>query len=228
MLDELVDELLQDGPPADLTSAVLSPFALAVTCELMGVPAADRQDLHTWSRLVLSSSPGAKAGERARDEMGAYFAGLIGARAGSTGEDVASLLGAAVGRGRITLDEAVELAVLLHIGGETVAGSSGQLLYLLLTRPDLTERLRTEPEMRPRAIDELLRSLPFAHDPNSHATFGFASQHCPGGMPARLEYELLIDAFLHRMPGLRLAVPPDQVPFRKGAIRSPETLPVVW
>ncbi|MEU9916398.1 cytochrome P450 [Streptomyces sp. NPDC051001] len=278
MLDELVDELLQDGPPADLTATVLTPFPIAVICELMGVPAADRHGMHTWTQLILSSSHGKNVSEKARNEMGAYFADLIGLREGSTGEDVASLLGAAVGSGEVTLEEAVGLAVLLQIGGEAVTNNSGQMFYLLLTRPDLADRLRAEPDIRPRAIDELLRYIPhrnavglsrialedvgiqgvriragdavyvsylsanrdpgvfpypetidFSRSPNPHVSFGFGPHYCPGGMLARLESELLVDALLDRLPGLRLAVPQERVPFRKGAlIRGPEALPVTW
>ncbi|WP_155060212.1 cytochrome P450 [Streptomyces blattellae] len=278
MLDELVDELLQDGPPADLTATVLSPFPIAVICELMGVPAADRHGMHTWTQLILSSSHGADVSEKAKNEMGAYFADLIGMREGSTGEDVASLLGAAVGKGEVTLEEAVGLAVLLQIGGEAVTNNSGQMFYILLTRPDLAARLRAEPEIRPQAIDELLRYIPhrnavglsriatedvgikgvriragdaiyvsylaanrdpdvfpqpemidFSRNPNPHVSFGFGPHYCPGGMLARLESQLLVDALLDRVPGLKLAVPPREVPFRKGAlIRGPEALPVTW
>lgn len=191
---------------------------------------------------------------------------------------MASLLGAAVGREEVTLEEAVGLAVLLQIGGEAVTNNSGQMFYLLLSRPDLAERLRAEPEIRPRAIDELLRYIPhrnavglsrialedveisgiriragdpvyvsylaanrdpevfpdpetidFSRSPNPHVAFGFGPHYCPGGQLARLESELLVDALLDRVPGLRLAVPPDQVPFKKGAlIRGPEALPVTW
>ncbi|MFF5018312.1 cytochrome P450 [Streptomyces sp. NPDC001165] len=278
MLDELVDELLQDGPPADLTATVLSPFPIAVICELMGVPAGDRHDMHTWTQLILSSAYGKEASEKAKREMSAYFSDLIGLREGSTAEDVTSLLGAAVGRGEVTLEEAVGLAGLLQIGGEAVTNNSGQLFYLLLTRPDLVERLRSDPGIRPKAIDELLRYIPhrnavglsrialedveirgvriragdavyvsylaanrdpdvftdpetidFSRSPNPHVAFGFGPHYCPGGMLARLEAELLVDALLDRLPGLRLAVPPGQVCFRKGAlIRGPEALPVTW
>lgn len=287
LLEDLVDELLQDGPPADLTATVLSPFPIAVICELMGVPAADRHAMHVWTQLILSSTHGADVSERAKHEMGAYFGDLIGRRADSGADgsadadgaqDVTSLLGAAVAREDVTLEEAVGLAVLLQIGGEAVTNNSGQMFYLLLTRPDLVERLRTEPEIRPRAIDELLRFIPhrnavglsrialedveirgvtihegdpvyvsylaanrdpevfpdpetidFGRESNPHVAFGFGPHYCPGGMLARLESELLIDVLLDRVPGLRLAVPPHEVPFRKGAlIRGPEALPVTW
>jgi biflaviolin synthase len=278
LLDELVGDLLREGPPADLVASVLTPFPIAVICELMGVPAADRHAMHSWTQLILSSSHGAQVSERAKNEMGTYFADLIGLREGSTAEDVSSLLGAAVGRQEITLEEAVGLAVLLQIGGEAVTNNSGQMFYLLLTRPDLAERLRAEPEIRPKAIDELLRHIPhrnavglsrialedveirghliragdavyvsylaanrdpevfpdpetidLTRSPNPHVSFGFGPHYCPGGMLARLESGLLLDTLLDRVPDLRLAVPPDQVPFKKGAlIRGPEALPVTW
>ncbi|MFH8242202.1 cytochrome P450 [Streptomyces sp. NPDC018321] len=278
MLDELVDAMLKAGPPADLTEAVLSPFPIAVICELMGVPAADRHSMHTWTQLILSSSHGAEVSERAKQEMNDYFADLIGARSDGTGEDVTSLLGAAVARDEVTMAEAVGLAVLLQIGGEAVTNNSGQMFYLLLTRRELAERLRSEPEIRPRAIDELLRWIPhrnavglsrialedvelrgariragdavyvsylaanrdpevfpdpdaidFSRTPNPHVSFGFGPHYCPGGMLARLESELLVDTLLDRVPGMKLAVRPEDVPFKKGAlIRGPEALPVTW
>ncbi|MGW5334441.1 cytochrome P450 [Streptomyces bauhiniae] len=278
MLEELVDELLQDGPPADLTSAVLSPFPIAVICELMGVPAADRHSMHDWTQLILSSAHGKEVSERAKREMSAYFTDLIGHGPRGPEGSVCSLLSEAVGRDEVTLVEAVGLAVLLQIGGEAVTNNSGQMFYLLLTRPELMERLRSDREIRPRAIDELLRYIPHRNavglsrialedveiggvriragdavynsylaanrdpevfpdpdtidverSPNPHVAFGFGPHYCPGGMLARLESELLVDVLLDQVPGLKLAVPPEEVPFRKGAlIRGPESLPVTW
>src|SRR5262249_32322389 len=120
MLAELVDGMLADGPPAHLPRPVLAPFPVPVICQLMGVPAGDRQRMHAWTQLILSSSHGAKVSERAKDEMAAYFARLVRDRRGSTAQDVTSLLGAAVGRDELTEDEAVGLAVLIQIGGEAV------------------------------------------------------------------------------------------------------------
>ncbi|MEV3970774.1 cytochrome P450 [Streptomyces sp. NPDC050698] len=278
MLGELVEEMLQDGPPADLTEAVLGPFPVAVICELMGVPPADRQGMHAWTRQILSSSHGADAGERARKEMAAYFSDLIGLREGSTGEDVASLLGAALGRAELTLDEATGCAVGLQVGGEAVTHMSSRLFRLLLSRPELAERLRAEPGIRPRAVDELLRricrddpdgprrialedveiggvrvragevvqvsyaaanhdpvvfpdpeAIDVDRDPNPHLTFGSGPHHCPGGALARMELELLADALLDGVPGLRLAVPAEAVsPGRNTPVGGPEALPVTW
>ncbi|WP_435886235.1 cytochrome P450 [Streptomyces fradiae] len=278
MLDELVDGVLRDGPPADFTQRLLAPFPLAVVCELMGVPAQDRPRMHEWTNLILSSAQGAERSQRAKEEMCAYFAETMRRRRGTGGEDVIGLLSAAVAAGEITESESVGLALLIQIGGEAVTNNTGNMLFILLTRPDLMDRLRADPAGRPRAIEELLRYIPhrsavglsrialedvtvagtrirageavyvsylaanrdpdvfpdperidFGRAPNPHVAFGHGPHFCVGAMLARLESELLVDAMADRFPGLRLAVPAEDVPFRRGAlIRGPESMPVTW
>ncbi|MDX2936014.1 cytochrome P450 [Streptomyces ipomoeae] len=159
-LDAAVDAMLADGPPADLIERVLEPFPITVICELMGVPEADRENMHHWTQRILSSTHDAKAGEEAKRAMDAYFGEAIAEHRGADGEDVISLLGAAVGRGDISLDEATALAGPLQIGGEAVTNNTGQMFFVLLTRPNLMTRMRKEPELRPQAIEELLRYIP--------------------------------------------------------------------
>ncbi|WP_328707685.1 cytochrome P450 [Streptomyces mesophilus] len=158
MLDELIEPLLAEGPPADLTERVLAPFPLAVVCEVMGVPEADRPRMHEWTVRILSSAEGAERSEEAKRAMCGYFAERL--RAQPAGEDVTSLLAAAVARGEISESEAVGLALLIQIGGEAVTNNTGNMVYLLLSRPELWDRLRTDPGLRPGAIDELLRYIP--------------------------------------------------------------------
>ncbi|MFP3991865.1 cytochrome P450 [Streptomyces sp. E11-3] len=160
MLDELVAGVLRDGPPADLTERLLAPFPLAVVCELMGVPAADRPRMHEWTNLILSCAQGAERSQRAKDEMCGYFADLLRERRGSGGEDVIGLLASAVAAGEVTESESVGLALLIQIGGEAVSNNTGNMLFILLTRPELRDRLGAEPELRPRAMEELLRYIP--------------------------------------------------------------------
>ncbi|GGL66044.1 biflaviolin synthase CYP158A1 [Streptomyces fumigatiscleroticus] len=278
MLDVLVDGLVRQGPPADLVERVLEPFPIAVVSEVMGVPAADRERVHRWTRQIISTSGGPEAAEKAKHGLYTWITDTVRARAHSTGDDVYSLLGAAVHRGEIGEPEAVGLAGPLQIGGEAVTHNCGQMLYLLLTRPELAERVRERPGARDAVLDELLRWIPHRssvglarialedvdlhgvriaagepvyvsylaanrdpdvfpdpdridpdRDPNPHLAFGNGPHHCTGAVLARLQTELLVDTLLHRLPGLRLAVPPDQVAWRrKTMIRGPRTLPCTW
>ncbi len=278
MLDELVDAMLRAGPPADLTEAVLSPFPIAVICELMGVPArrpAQHAHLDAADPLLVARRGGQRAGE-ARDERLLRRSDRPAVRQHRRGRRLAPRCRRGPGGGHP------------HRGGRARrpapdrrrGGHQQQRADVLPAAdpPELAEHLRSEPEIRPRAIDELLRWIPhrnavglsrialedvelrgvriragdavyvsylaanrdpevfpdpdtidFSRTPNPHVSFGFGPHYCPGGMLARLESELLVDTLLDRVPGLKLAVPPEDVPFKKGAlIRGPEALPVTW
>ncbi|WP_405830370.1 cytochrome P450 [Streptomyces sp. NBC_01176] len=166
MLDALVDDMVRDGSPADLIERVLEPFPISVVCEVMGVPLDERQKLHAWTREIISTAGGADAAELAKKGLFGWIGQAVRDRRDNEGggdgdsEDVLSLLGAAVRRGELGEEEAVSVAGPLQIGGEAVTNNSGQMFYLLLTRPDLLERLRSDPASRPAAIEELLRYIP--------------------------------------------------------------------
>ncbi|GGW47899.1 biflaviolin synthase CYP158A1 [Streptomyces lucensis JCM 4490] len=278
VLDELVDGVVRDGPPSDLIERVLEPFPVTVVSELMGVPAADRPQVHAWTRQIISTSGGAEAAARAKTGLYGWIRSIVRAGAHSTGEDVYALLGRAVSGGDIGEEEAVGLAGPLQIGGEAVTHNCGQMLFLMLTRPELMERARARPEARGPLLDELLRYVPHRstvglarialedvevagrliaagdavhvsylaanrdpdvfpvpdridpdRDPNPHLAFGNGPHFCTGAVLARLLTGLLVDTLLDRLPGMRLAVPPEQVLWRhRTMIRGPRTLPVTW
>ncbi|MFJ2608228.1 cytochrome P450 [Streptomyces sp. NPDC091279] len=279
LLDALVDGVVRDGPPADLIERVLEPFPITVVSEVMGVPAEDRDRVHSWTRQIISTSGGAEAADRAKNGMYGWITETIRARAGSADEDVYALLGAAVGRGEISEEEAVGLAGPLQIGGEAVTHNCGQMLFLMLTDPELLARTRASaPGARGHVLDELLRYIPHRssvglarialedielhghriaagepvyvsylaanrdpdvfpdpdridvdRDPNPHLALGNGSHHCTGAVLARMQTELLVDTLLERLPGMRLAVPADQVHWRRRTmIRGPRDLPVTW
>ncbi|MFJ4466406.1 cytochrome P450 [Streptomyces sp. NPDC089424] len=160
LLDELVDDVVREGPPADLVGRVLEPFPIAVISEVMGVPAEDRERVHAWTRQIISTSGGAEAAERAKQGLYGWITEAVRARGDSAGQDVYSLIAAAVARGQVREAEAVGLAGPLQIGGEAVTHNCGQILYVLLTRPDLMRRMRERPEARGPLLDELLRYVP--------------------------------------------------------------------
>ena len=62
-----------------------------------------------------------------------------------------------------------------------------------------------------------------------HVAFGFGVHQCLGQPLARLELQIALEAVLRRLPGLRLAVPFEQVPFRHDmSIYGVHALQVAW
>ncbi|CAL9650002.1 cytochrome P450 [Streptomyces sp. DH-12] len=62
-----------------------------------------------------------------------------------------------------------------------------------------------------------------------HVAFGHGPHQCLGSQLARLEMRIAYTALLRRFPGLRLAVPPDEVPLRDDmVIHGTHRLPIAW
>jgi cytochrome P450 len=71
--------------------------------------------------------------------------------------------------------------------------------------------------------------LDFDRESNQHVTFGHGAHHCIGAPLARLELRTALGRLVRQLPTLRLAVPAEEVVFRKGGLlRGPESLPVTW
>jgi cytochrome P450 len=63
----------------------------------------------------------------------------------------------------------------------------------------------------------------------SHVAFGFGVHQCLGQPLARVELQVALAAIVDRLPGLRLAIPSDEVPFRDDMlIYGVHALPVMW
>ncbi|WP_236796824.1 cytochrome P450 [Amycolatopsis sp. GM8] len=62
-----------------------------------------------------------------------------------------------------------------------------------------------------------------------HVAFGFGAHQCLGQNLARLELQIVFDTLLRRVPGLRLAVPSDRLPYKDDAnVYGLYELPVTW
>ncbi|MDO0913087.1 cytochrome P450 [Streptomyces sp. DT2A-34] len=63
----------------------------------------------------------------------------------------------------------------------------------------------------------------------AHLSFGGGRHYCPATALGRKHAEIALETLLERMPGLRLAVPIEQLVWRTGFMkRIPERLPVLW
>ncbi|CAM5358951.1 cytochrome P450 [Streptomyces avidinii] len=62
-----------------------------------------------------------------------------------------------------------------------------------------------------------------------HVTFGHGPHQCIGQLLARTELQIALGTLLSRLPGLRLAVPLEEVTFRdRAGAYAPAALPVTW
>lgn len=82
-----------------------------------------------------------------------------------------------------------------------------------------------DPSVFPQASE-----VSFDRDPNPMLTFGRGIHACLGQQIARMELRVLWCTLLTRLPTIRLAVPPAEVPWRPAdsATAGPAHLPVTW
>ncbi|MFF2568894.1 cytochrome P450 [Streptomyces sp. NPDC058084] len=72
-------------------------------------------------------------------------------------------------------------------------------------------------------------SLDWARSARHHVAFGFGIHQCLGQNLARAELEIALGTLLRRLPGLRLAAPAEEIPFKPGdTIQGMLELPVTW
>jgi len=142
-----------------LIDALAFPLPIQVICDLLGVPAADRDAFRAWSTVIVT---GAQAGERlpgALQAMVGYIRELIAERRAHGGDDLlAGLIGVRDQEDRLTEDELTSMVFLLLIAGhETTVNLIGNGAHLVLSRRERWERLRDDPTLLPSAVEEFLR-----------------------------------------------------------------------
>ncbi len=159
----LIAEMKAAGQPADLVDAYALPIPVAVICELLGVPVADRPKFRAWSDAALSTSGlTVEEFERNREELREYMAGLIAQHRAEPQDDLmTALIEARDVRDRLTELELVDLCVgILIAGHETTASQIPNFVYALLDQPEQWKRLCADPGLVPAAVEELLRFVP--------------------------------------------------------------------
>lgn len=164
IVDRLLDEMAENGPPADFVRHVSMQLPLTTICEVLDIPEEDRSELR--ARALAMMSIGAATKERAKQakaELRAYFAELTARRRAEPGDDlISSLATARDGDEILDEDELTVMAmVLLMTGHDTSTYQLGNITYTLLTRPEQLAKLRAQPELLPQALEELLRFIPF-------------------------------------------------------------------
>jgi cytochrome P450 len=71
-------------------------------------------------------------------------------------------------------------------------------------------------------------ALDVARNARGHLAFGYGTHQCIGANLARVEMQVAFATLARRLPGLQLAVPPDELRFKEADIYGMKELPVTW
>jgi (1->4)-alpha-D-glucan 1-alpha-D-glucosylmutase len=171
LLDRLLDDAFEAGQ-VNVAEAISNPYLSRYVGGLMGIPDADLpaiKDGATAASLRMAGDFRPEVLGRVSAFAG-YFAGFVeerqrdmhtGRRDLTAQRDVTDLLfDACPGGYRLRFEEIVQYEVLLATGGnETTAQLLSALVLLIARQPEILQRLRVEPELRPSAVEEALRFL---------------------------------------------------------------------
>lgn len=152
----------------ELVEAVAKPYPARMIASLVGAPLADADRLGEWAGWFQRQfDPEAMIVSRDRIEAAivefrAYTEALIVSRREDPGDDLISTLLAATDSGdRLSEDECVHLTMNVVAGGvDTTQAQLAHGIRLMATHPEQWARLGREPELIPRAVEEILRFEP--------------------------------------------------------------------
>jgi len=151
----LLDQLADDGPPADLHARLAGPLPALVICELLGVPYDDRDTFRVWVDSAAFNADPVESGQ-GMIALVDYGVSLVADKRRHPGDDVISHL--------CDVDDLadVEIAVLavalLFAGYETTVIQIWLQTVQLLSGSRKWQMLLDDPSLIPKATEELIRA----------------------------------------------------------------------
>ncbi|MFI6943747.1 cytochrome P450 [Streptomyces sp. NPDC050418] len=172
--DGLLDAMGDRGR-TDLIDAFAFPLPLTVICELLGVPAMDRDAFRAMSNEVVAPT-GADAEMAAVTQLATYLDELIeDKRCSGPADDLLSALirTTAEDGDQLSADELRAMAFLLLVAGhETTVNLIGNAVHALLTHPAELDAVRADSGRLDAVIEETLRH----EGPVENATYRFSTE----------------------------------------------------
>ncbi|MBX6383269.1 MAG: cytochrome P450 [Microbispora sp.] len=158
--DELLDPLLPRGE-ADLVAALALPLPIAVICELLGVPYADRDEFEQRAETITGINASSSPEEviAAGKWFDRYTTQLVESRRREPGDDLISAMLAAMDEeDRLTdVELRSNIFLLLAAGFETTVNLLANGLLALLRHPEALAAVRDDRRLLHTAIEEALR-----------------------------------------------------------------------
>lgn len=188
-----------DRNRVDIVDEFAYPFPVTVICRILGVPREDEPRFRVWVDAIseaidprLARDPEYQRKlDQPRAELGRYLAELADAHRQDPGDDLLSGLVTDPGpEGPMSREELSGTArLLLFAGHETTVNLITNGMLTLLRHPEVLQRLRHEPDLVIRTVEELLRYEPPVHFlPNRVAVddIDIAGTTIPKGSPITL------------------------------------------
>jgi cytochrome P450 len=152
----------------DFVAALAKPYPSLTIAAVLGAPSRDAPRLHKWSSLVQRQfdiralATQVPEIERAVTELQGYVEALLRQRRAEPGDDLITALLAAEDQGdRLSHPECVNLVLNVIAGGiDTTQAQLSHALRLFAAHPRQWQRLRADPGLTARAVDEVLRAEP--------------------------------------------------------------------
>lgn len=158
--DELLDDVMAAGPPADLVESFAKLLPIRVMCELVDVPDADRKQLIAWTGVFFSTD--AVAADT-RDEASYHFFNyvreLVAARRAEPRDGLLDALIRACDVDKILSPaELHQMVLALFIGGqENTSAILARGIFTLLRDGEPYQALCADPDLIEQAVEEILR-----------------------------------------------------------------------
>ena len=158
---EIVDGFVERGH-ADLYDVFVGVLPFWSISRKLGLPVGTEDNQRRWALQMLSFPVDPDGALAAADAVTEFLMPALEERRREPRDDVLSRLLNAEHEGvRLTDFEVVSHVRLLYaVGATTTSDSMSSLFWTLLTHPDLLDRARREPDLRPRIVHELLRWEP--------------------------------------------------------------------
>ena len=157
--ESLIDDLIAQGPPADLVPTIAVKFPSLVMSALFGSPYEDSDFIIRCAvaRHGLTQTP--EDAEKKARELAAYVRQLIDHKEANPGDDmVTRIIDEHVKPGRLSKDDFAEIgAMILRAGHDTTTNMIGMGTLLLLQNDEMRRALINDPSLIEGAVDELLR-----------------------------------------------------------------------
>lgn len=161
LAEELLDGIVGDGE-ADLIAGFANRLPFWAISRKLGLPEGFEDRQREWALAILSEPSDPEGARRAAVELSEVIAPVVAARRSEPGTDVISQLVTGEFQGVRLSDEEVHshVRLLFAVGATTTSDALSNLLWTLLHRPELLDRVTRSPEARPAAVRELLRWEP--------------------------------------------------------------------